>query len=176
MVADDAPDVGGAGVGGPADPAVTGGQHPGRRVEADATEDAVAPRADPVAHPAAGRPRPALRMAQLHHRLPLPTVGGIANPVRGGPGPASSSAHDSAVSGTSAAGTAGAADGPGPSMGAGKLQPDTLRQRGQRLRRRRQAQPAEGVAPADTLAQLTAKGMSGMAAGTQEPGEPVKRL
>ena len=82
MVAEDAPDVGGAGVGRPSDPFVPRTKLPGRRPEADSAKDGVTLRADPVTHLAAGRPRPSQRMMLLHHRLPKPAVIGIAHRIK----------------------------------------------------------------------------------------------
>ncbi len=82
MVADDAPDVGGTGRGGPADPGVPRRQPPGRGPEANAAKDAVTRRTDPIADLPAGWPRPAPRMAVRHHRLPQPPVAGTTHRIK----------------------------------------------------------------------------------------------
>ncbi len=155
VVADHAPDVRGAGLGGPSDPSVPRRQLPGRRAEADPAEDAAALRADPAAQLAAGGPRPSQRMVRLHHRLPQPPVAGAVHRVE----------RDGAEI-PQAAGQPGVGNVADRDRGRGgrvgnvarrrKLQPEALRQNRQRLRRRRQAQAARGVAPARPLAQLAA--------------------
>ena len=175
MVAEDAPDVGGAGVGRPSDPFVPRTKLPGRRPEADSAKDGVTLRADPVTHLAAGRPRPSQRMMLLHHRLPKPAVIGIAHRIK--------------RDGTKLlqrAGQPGVGNLAGRDGGSGgrirhvacrrKLKPQTLRERRQRLRRRRKAQGVKGIAPAGALAQIPGQGVTGEVAGTQGVGEPVKRL
>ena len=68
-------------VGGPSDPFVPRPELPGRGPEADPAERAVALRADPVAHLAAGRPRPSQRVVRRHHRLPEPAVVGAPHRI-----------------------------------------------------------------------------------------------
>ena len=175
MVAEDAPDVGSAGVRGPSDPFVPRTKLPGRRPEADSAKDAVTLRADPVTHLAAGRPHPSQRMMLLHHRLPKPAVIGIAHRIKrdetkllqpaGQPGVGNLARRDGGSGGRIRHVACRR-----------KLKPQTLRERRQRLRRRREAQAVKRIAPAGALAQIPGQGVTGDVAGTQGVGEPVKRL
>ena len=174
VAADHAGDVGGAGVGGPPDPGVPRRGPPGRRPEADPAQDAVALRADPVAQLAAGRTRPAPRMVALHHRLPQPAVVGAAH--RAGPdgtGFPEGTGHRRVGDGAGRDSRGGVRIRRGADLR--KRLPHALRQGGQRLRRRRDARPAAGVAPAGAPDRLPAQGMPAAPAGTERPGEPLQR-
>ncbi len=174
VAADHAGDAGGAGLGGPADPGVPRRGPPGRRPEAGPARDAVALRTDPVARPAARRPRPAPRMVALHHRLPQPAVVGAAH--RTGPdrtGIPQRKRHRRVGDGAGRDGRGGVRI--GRCAGRRKRFPHALRQRRKRLRRRRDDRPAAGVAPAGAPDRLPAKGMPAASAGTERPGEPLQR-
>ena len=174
VVADDAPDIGGAGVGGPSGPFVPCPQLPGRRAEADPAEDAVTLRADPVAHPAAGRTGPSPGMARRHHRLPGPAVGGGVHRIErdgadlfrraGRPGIGNVfGGHDRS-------------DGRIRHVaGRRKIEARMSCRRRQRLRRCRQARAAKGISPAGALARLAGQGVSRVVAGLQGTGKPVRR-
>ena len=173
MVADDTPDVGGAGVGGPSDPRVARPQLPGRRAEADTAEDAVALRPDPVAQlPAEAAPIP----EDDEPPSSPPTAGGRRRrpPDRARPGRGPPVRRPAGCRERLRPGQREQRSDPAP-RGPRKIEPDALRKRRQRLRRRRQAQAAEGVAPAGALAQFAGQGVAREAAGTQGTGEPVKR-
>ncbi len=174
MIADHAPDVSGAGGGGPSELFVPRPELPGRGPEADPAERAAALRAEPAAHLTSRRPRLSQRTARRCHRFPEPAVVGVACRIErdragilqraGCLGVGNLFGRDSRTGGRI-----------GHAARRRKLEHWALRERRQR-RCRRQAQAAKGVPPAGALAQLADQPVTGSIAGAKRAGEPVKRL
>jgi len=174
MAAHDPADAGGARPGGPSGPRVARARPPGRRPEAGPARDAVAPRTDPVTDLAAGRPRPSGRMMRLHHRLPAPAVVGVTHGTGRDRAGIPRRAFQDRVGNVARrdGGTGGRIR-----HVAGGRKPGThpRRQRGQRLRRRRQARAAGRVQPPGAPARPARQGMPRARARAQGTGEPARR-
>ncbi len=175
MTADHTLDVGGTGVGGPCDPLIPRPQLPGRGPEADPAEGAVALRADPVAHLAAGRARPSQWVVRRHHRLPETAIVGLTHRFERDRAEILQQADQLGVGDVT--GRDGGHDGRiGHAPRRRKLEPHALGERRQHLRRRRQARTAERVAPTGALAKLACQTVTGGVGGAQRASKPVKRL
>ena len=125
-------------------------------------EDAAAPGADPVAQLSARRPGPSERMMRRHHRLPEPAVAGVADRLERDRAELRQRAVQPGVGNLAVRDRARG----------GELR--RLAGRRQRLRRRRQAGPAKGIAPSGPFAQLAGQTVAGHLSGAQGAGEPAE--
>ena len=82
VVGDDPADVGHAGIGGPANGAITGTERDARRDKADATKDAVRRGMNPVADLTARNAGPSFRVMHGHHQIPTTPIIPRINPVQ----------------------------------------------------------------------------------------------